>query len=106
MQMNINYSQRTHPPVKIRGHSNDVNQYIHSLKQSVATLESRVSVLTQSNNELTRPNELLVNKLEIINQEKERKALETFKIQNAERKQRAEKIRKYLGHPYESEEDE
>tara|TARA_B110000259_G_C13884453_1_gene350369 strand:- start:105 stop:248 length:144 start_codon:yes stop_codon:yes gene_type:complete len=47
-----------------------------------------------------------VNKLEIINQEKERKALETFKIQNAERKQRAEKIRKYLGHPYESDEDE
>ncbi len=103
--MNINYTQRNQP-VKIRGQPNDINQYIHTLKQSVATLESKVADLTQANQELTRTNEVLKTKLEHINQEKERKALETFKIQNAERKQRAEKIRAYLGHGYEIDEDE
>lgn len=105
MRMNINYTQRNQP-VKIRGQSNDINQHIHTLKQSVAALESKVAVLTQTNQELTRTNEVLNTKLQHINQEKERKALETFKIQNAERKQRAEKIRAYLGHGYESDEDE
>ena len=106
MQMNINYSHRGHPPVKIRGGTTDIKQYIHTLKQSVATLESRMADLTKSNQELTRTNELLVNKLKDINQEKERKALETFKIQNAVRKERTEKIQTYLGHAYESDEDE
>ena len=104
MRMNINYTQQKQP-VKIRGQP-QINQYIHTLKQNISILENKVSELSQTNQELTCENVVLKDKLDAIHKEKERKALETFKIQNSERKQRAEKIRAYLGHDYESDEDE
>ena len=105
MNMNLNYSKKQQP-VKLRGQPNDINQYIQTLKQKISILENKVSELSKTNQELVSENVTLKDKLDSIHKEKERKALETFKIQNAERKQRAEKIRAYLGHDYESDDDE
>lgn len=103
--MNLN-STKKQQPVKLRGQPNDIHQYIQTLKQNISILENKVSELSQTNQLLASENVALNEKLDAIHKEKERKALETFKIQNAERKQRAEKIRAYLGHDYESDDDE
>ena len=105
MNMNFNYSKKQQP-VKVRGQPNDIHQYIQTLKQKISTLESNVSELSSANQELMQKYVALKDKLDAIHKEKEKKVLEAFKIQNAERKQRAEKIRAYLGHDYESDDDE
>ena len=105
MQMNINYA-RKNQPIKLRGQSHDINAYVHELKKHVSSFENQVRELTSSNLALTDENKILKEKLEIIRKDQERKALEVFKYQNAERKARSEKIRAYLGHDYESDEDE
>jgi len=105
MQMNINYA-RKNQPIKMRGQSHEINAYVHELKKNVSNLESQVADLTTSNVALMHENNILKGKLDIIRKEQERKALEVFKNQNAERKARSEQIRAYLGHDYESDDDE
>jgi len=99
----MQYSKR---PVKMKGNPKEVNGYVQTLKQTISDMETQISKLTQSNELLVKERKLLHDKLDSVRKTQEMKTLEDFKIKNAERKLKSEQIRNYIGHDYETDDDE
>tara|TARA_B100000902_G_C27314935_1_gene920668 strand:+ start:2345 stop:2647 length:303 start_codon:yes stop_codon:yes gene_type:complete len=93
-------------PIKLRGSQEDIAKYIHELKTKNTYLETENSRIKLDNEELSKENKELLSKIASMTRDTEKRVLENFKKKTAERRLKAENMRKFLGHEYETDEDE
>tara|TARA_Y100001935_G_scaffold145155_3_gene119958 strand:- start:12547 stop:12858 length:312 start_codon:yes stop_codon:yes gene_type:complete len=93
-------------PIKLRGSQEEIKKYIQELKTKNATLANENSVIKMDNEHLTKENKELRSKIASMTRDTEKRVLENFKKKTAEKRLKAELMRKSLGGDYETDEDE